>query len=99
LPVRPAQGISYSPVLLFQLPTGEELHCHLGGPSTHVHVAVEVADFEEAVRRLRGAGVEVRGPDRRGDGSEFLFCRDFDGNNLELTHHYTWNAPTVVGRG
>ena len=99
LPLTPAQGISYSPVLLFDLPTGEQFHCHLHGPSQHMHVALEVADFAGAVERLRAAGVEVRGPDRRGDGSEFLFCRDFDGNTVELTHHYSWSAHKLVGRG
>jgi catechol 2,3-dioxygenase-like lactoylglutathione lyase family enzyme len=99
LPIRPAQGISYSPVLLFELPTGEEFHCHLHGPSTRMHVAIEVSDFAETVRRLRAAGIEVRGPDRRGDGSEFLFCQDFDGNGLEITHHHTWEAGRLVGRG
>jgi sugar phosphate isomerase/epimerase/catechol 2,3-dioxygenase-like lactoylglutathione lyase family enzyme len=99
LPLRPAQGISYSAVLLFELPTGEEFHCHLHGPSQKMHVAIEVADFAETVRRLREAGIELRGPDRRGDGSDFLFCRDFDGNNLEITHHQTWSQHKVVGRG
>jgi sugar phosphate isomerase/epimerase/catechol 2,3-dioxygenase-like lactoylglutathione lyase family enzyme len=99
LPLTPAQGISYSPVLLFDLPTGEQFHCHLHGPSQHMHVALEVADFQGAIARLRGAGVEVRGPDRRGDGSEFLFCRDFDGNTVELTHHDSWSAHKLVGRG
>jgi glyoxylase I family protein len=99
LPLTPAQGISYSPVLLFDLPTGEQFHCHLHGPSQRVHVALEVADFAGAVQRLRQAGVEVRGPDRRGDGSDFLFCRDFDGNAIELTHHQTWSQHKIVGAG
>jgi sugar phosphate isomerase/epimerase/catechol 2,3-dioxygenase-like lactoylglutathione lyase family enzyme len=99
MPLTPAQGISYSPVLLFQMPTGEQFHCHLHGPSQHVHVALEVADFEGTLRRLREAGVEVRNPDKRGDGSDFLFCKDFDGNTIELTHHHTWSNHLVVGNG
>ncbi len=40
----------------------------------------------------------MRGPDKRRDGSDFLFCRDFDGNNLEITHH-TWSHHRVVSPG
>jgi sugar phosphate isomerase/epimerase/catechol 2,3-dioxygenase-like lactoylglutathione lyase family enzyme len=99
LPIRPAQGISYSAVLFFELPTGEELHTHLHGPSQRMHVAIEVSDFDETVRRLKAAGIEVRGPDRRGDGSDFLFCQDFDGNGIEITHHRTWAPHRLVARG
>ena len=99
LPIRPAQGISYSAVLFFELPTGEELHTHLHGPSQRMHVAIEVSDFGETVRRLTAAGIEVRGPDRRGDGSDFLFCQDFDGNGIEITHHKSWEAHKLVARG
>jgi sugar phosphate isomerase/epimerase/catechol 2,3-dioxygenase-like lactoylglutathione lyase family enzyme len=99
LPLKSAQGYSYSPVLLFVLPTGEEFHVHLHGPSTHMHVAIEVADFAGTIDRLSRAGVEISGPDRRGDGSEFLFCSDPDGNRLEITHHHTWQPAVLVGRG
>ena len=100
LPLTPAQGISYSPVLLFQLPTGEEFHVHLGGPSTHAHVALEVEDFPGVVARLRAANVPIRmGPDKRGDGSDFLFCIDPAGNSVELTHHYTWRPARLLERG
>jgi len=98
LPLRPAQGISYSPVLFFELPTGEELHTHLYGPSTRMHIAIEVADFQLVLDRLCEAGLEVRGPDRRGDGSDFLFTHDFDGNSLEITHHKSWSHHQIVRR-
>ena len=97
LPLTPAQGISYSPVLLFDLPTGEQLHCHLHGPSQRMHVALEVEDFEGTLGRLHEGGVEVRRPDKRGDGSDFVFCKDFDGNAIELTHHKSWSHHKVVG--
>jgi sugar phosphate isomerase/epimerase/catechol 2,3-dioxygenase-like lactoylglutathione lyase family enzyme len=99
LPLKSAQGFSYSPVLLFVLPTGQELHVHLHGPSQHMHMAIEVADFEATVKRLRETGVKINGPDRRGDGSEFLFCQDPDGNRIEITHHYTWQPAKLVGNG
>lgn len=98
LPLRPAQGISYSPVLLFELPTGEELHCHLHGPSTHMHVAIEVADFEDTLKRIAEAGGTLGKPDKRGDGSDFVFCSDPDGNRLEITHHKSWSHHKVVDR-
>ncbi len=99
LPMRPAQGISYSPVLFFVLPTGEEFHVHLHGPSTHMHVAIEVSDFAATMQRLQNAGIAINGPDRRGDGSDFLFCDDPDGNRLEITHHKTWNHTVLVKQG
>ena len=98
LPLRPAQGISYSPVLLFELPTGEEFHCHLHGPSTQMHVAIEVADFEDSLRRIAEAGGTLGKPDRRGDGSDFVFCSDPDGNRLEITHHKSWSQHRIVQR-
>src|SRR5579883_2402899 len=97
--VKLVKGFSYSPVLLFVLPTGQELHVHLHGPSQHMHMAIEVADFEATVKRLRETGVKINGPDRRGDGSEFLFCQDPDGNRIEITHHYTWQPAKLVGNG
>jgi len=96
LPLKSAQGFSYSPVLLFVLPTGQELHVHLQGPSQHMHVAIEVADFAGTVQRLRRAGIGTQGPDRRGDGSDFLFCDDPDGNRLEITHHENWRPARLI---
>ncbi|HUX85640.1 MAG TPA: hypothetical protein VMW65_01455 [Chloroflexota bacterium] len=43
--------------------------------------------------------MKINGPDRRGDGSEFLFCDDLDGNRLEITHHTTWQPAVLVGNG
>ena len=96
LPLKSAQGFSYSPVLLFVLPTGQELHVHLHGPSQHMHVAIEVAVFVGAVERLRQAGVTAQAPDRRGDGSDFLFCDDLDGNRVEITHHPLWQHASFA---
>lgn len=96
LPLKSAQGFSYSPVLLFVLPTGQELHVHLHGPSQHMHVAIEVADFASTIQRLRRAGIAIQGPDCRGDGSDFLLCDDPDGNRLEITHHESWRPARLI---
>jgi sugar phosphate isomerase/epimerase/catechol 2,3-dioxygenase-like lactoylglutathione lyase family enzyme len=98
LPVTTAQGISFSPVMLFQLPTGEQFHVHLGGPSTHCHVAIEVVDFAATVGRLKQAGIQItQQPNKRGDGSDFLFCKDPHGNTIEITHHYSWQDAKLFG--
>jgi glyoxylase I family protein len=56
-------------------------------PATMRHIALEVADFEEAVRELERNGIQVtEGPGKRMDGSDYLFCRDPDGNLVEITH-------------
>ena len=57
-------------------------------PRSMRHIALEVADFEEAVRELERNGIEVtEGPGKRMDGSDYLFCKDPDGNLVEITHH------------
>jgi lactoylglutathione lyase len=57
-------------------------------PATMRHIALEVADFKGAVRDLERNGIEVvEGPGKRMDGSDYLFCKDPDGNHVELTHH------------
>lgn len=57
-------------------------------PNTMRHVALEVANFEKTVRTLREQQVEIiEGPGKRFDGSDYLFCRDPDGNRVEITHH------------
>jgi catechol 2,3-dioxygenase-like lactoylglutathione lyase family enzyme len=57
-------------------------------PDTMRHIALEVANFEEAVRELRTKGIEIiDGPGKRFDGSDYLFCKDPDGNRVEMTRH------------
>jgi len=45
------------------------------------HVALQVSDLEEIIRRLQAAGI---GYSRSKSGRAALFCRDFDGNAIEL---------------
>jgi len=57
-------------------------------PDTMRHIALEVSDFEETVRELRSKGIKIiDGPGKRIDGSDYLFCKDPDGNRVEITHH------------
>ncbi len=57
-------------------------------PMTMRHIALEVEDFENAIKHLKASRIEVvEGPGKRVDGSDFLFCRDPDGNLLEITKH------------
>jgi catechol 2,3-dioxygenase-like lactoylglutathione lyase family enzyme len=57
-------------------------------PKTMRHIAVEVEDFDEIDAHLKANGIEiVEGPGKRFDGSDFLFCRDPDGNLVEITKH------------
>ena len=86
-------------VVFYQFPTGEQLHLHLGGPSTHTHIAIDVDDFAAVVARLRAGGVIVREPGLRPDGSDFVFTVDFDGNTVELTSHRSWRRAELVGVG
>ena len=40
------------------------------------------------MKELTSKGIEiVDGPGKRVDGSDYLFCKDPDGNLIEITHH------------
>ncbi len=57
-------------------------------PKTMRHIALETADFHETVEDLKSHGIEMEeGPAKRVDGSDYLFCRDPDGNLVEITCH------------
>jgi len=57
-------------------------------PDTMRHIALEVANFKETVQQLGAMGIEIiEGPGKRHDGSDYLFCKDPDGNRVEITHH------------
>ena len=57
-------------------------------PSTMRHFAIEVEDFQGTLKELEARGIQVvDGPGKRVDGSDFLFCKDPDGNLIEITRH------------
>jgi glyoxylase I family protein len=57
-------------------------------PVTMRHFAIEVGDFEVAMKELKLRSIEiVDGPGKRVDGSDYLFCKDPDGNLIEITRH------------
>ncbi len=57
-------------------------------PITMRHIALEVEDFLETVQDLKSREVKImQGPEKRPDGSDYLFCRDPDGNLVEITCH------------
>jgi len=45
------------------------------------HVAFQVSDLDEIIRRLQAAGIAYS---KSNSGRMALFCRDFDGNAVEL---------------
>jgi glyoxylase I family protein len=45
------------------------------------HVALQVSDLDLLIQRLQNAGVEYS---KSKSGRAALFCRDFDGNAIEL---------------
>ena len=45
------------------------------------HLALQVSDLEEVIRRLQRAGI---GYSKSKSGRAALFCRDYDGNAIEL---------------
>ena len=52
------------------------------------HFAMEVEDFQKTIEHLGAHGVAVVDvPGKRVDGSDYLFCKDPEGNLIEITHH------------
>jgi len=45
------------------------------------HIALRIFDLEEVIRRLQGAGISYS---KSKSGRAALFCRDYDGNTIEL---------------
>jgi catechol 2,3-dioxygenase-like lactoylglutathione lyase family enzyme len=57
-------------------------------PETMRHIAIEVEDFDDTIKHLEADGIKiVDGPGKRIDGSDYLFCKDPDGNLVEITRH------------
>ena len=79
------------PGLWFQVGPVTQLHLMVieeSIPETMRHFALEVADFDETIQTLNARGIKiVEGPGKREDGSDFLFCKDPDGNLIEITKH------------
>ena len=75
----------------YQVGPGTQLHLMVYDetiPQTMRHTALEVEDFGKALEHLKANGVAiVEGPGKRYDGSDFLFCKDPDGNLMEITKH------------
>lgn len=54
----------------------------------YTHVAIRVADIEEALQTLSDLGIAVtEGPVTFGDGKTSIFVRDPDRNVIEFTQH------------
>jgi catechol 2,3-dioxygenase-like lactoylglutathione lyase family enzyme len=79
------------PGFWFQVGPSTQLHLQVFDeliPDTMRHLAFETEDFDETIRSLESENIEiVDGPGKREDGSDFLFCKDPDGNLIEITKH------------
>ena len=57
-------------------------------PATMRHMAIEVEDFSTTIKTLEAEGIPItEGPAKRVDGSDYLFCKDPDGNLIEIVKH------------
>jgi glyoxylase I family protein len=57
-------------------------------PETMRHMAIEVEDFSATIQALKAQGIQItEGPGKRVDGSDYMFCKDPDGNLIEIVKH------------
>ncbi len=75
----------------FQVGEKSQLHLMVMNeaiPETMRHMAIEVEDFGAAINILETEGIQITdGPGKRVDGSDYLFCKDPDGNLIEIVKH------------
>ena len=75
----------------YQLGEKTQLHLMVLEETFHdtmKHFAIEVEDFQETLEDLAAHDIKiVDGPGKRPDGSDWLFCKDPDGNVLEIVKH------------
>jgi catechol 2,3-dioxygenase-like lactoylglutathione lyase family enzyme len=75
----------------FQVGENTELHLMVmeeSIPDTMRHMAIEVEDFSATIKSLEAEGIQItEGPGKRVDGSDYLFCKDPDGNLIEIVKH------------
>lgn len=75
----------------FQVGKTSQLHLMVMNetiPETMRHMAIEVEDFSTTIKFLEAAGIQITdGPGKRVDGSDYLFCKDPDGNLIEIVKH------------
>ena len=79
------------PGLFYQVGPVTQLHLMVLDEAvrdTMAHFAIEVEDFQGALKHLEANGIKVvDGPGKRVDGSDYLFCKDPDGNLIEVVKH------------
>lgn len=75
----------------FQVGETSQLHLMVMNETvaqTMRHIAIEVEDFSAAIKTLEAEGIQItEGPGKRVDGSDYLFCKDPDGNLVEIVKH------------
>ena len=75
----------------FQVGETSQLHLMVMNetiPETMRHIAIEVEDFHAAIQTLEAQNIQItEGAGKRVDGSDYLFCKDPDGNLIEIVKH------------
>jgi glyoxylase I family protein len=75
----------------FQVGETTQLHLMMMAetiPETMRHMAIEVEDFNATIQTLEAQEIQItEGPGKRVDGSDYLFCKDPDGNLIEIVKH------------
>ena len=75
----------------FQVGETSQLHLMVMNEAiaeTMRHIAIEVEDFSVTIKTLEAEGIQIKdGPGKRVDGSDYLFCKDPDGNLIEIVKH------------
>jgi glyoxylase I family protein len=73
--------IADSQIHLLELPNPDSIESRPEHGGRDHHVALQVSDLDEIIRRLAQAGIHYT---KSKSGRSALFCRDHDGNAIEL---------------
>ena len=73
--------IGKTQIHLLQVPNPDSMNNRPEHGGRDYHVALQVSDLDELIKRLNAASIEYS---KSKSGRAALFCRDYDGNAIEL---------------
>lgn len=73
--------LGHTQIHLLEVPNPDSMENRPAHGGRDYHVALQVSDLDELIKRLNAASIEYS---KSKSGRAALFCRDYDGNAIEL---------------